>query len=289
MVCKNCVYYEKLNNKSFYCEKHDDIFNELGNDDNWCTHFKSLDEVKTELTALERAYYDDVEARNYPSEPEKKPLNYKENFMKIFIIAVAVLFTSFVCSCASIMQKENTKYSEKEIDVEECIKTDTAYLIANYGKGNFRWYECGVQLKDYLDAENNDGSVVDLTNIFMVISDKDNSFDTNIVMFRHTQKEDTIEILSSLWVEEDVNIKENLVDVKFKTAVKLARKTTPILHTKHVVLRKHLGPLDINPQYTFGNNHGLLFVDAHTGVVSYEQPAFRGTGFETWLGEWPQK
>jgi hypothetical protein len=67
MVCRDCVYYEKLNKKSFYCEKHDDIFNELGDDDNWCTHFKSLDEVK----ALERAYYNDVEARDYPSEPEE--------------------------------------------------------------------------------------------------------------------------------------------------------------------------------------------------------------------------
>jgi hypothetical protein len=188
-----------------------------------------------------------------------------------------------------MQEKEEIEDEERDLEVENCIKTDTAYLVEKYGKDNFRWYECSMQLRDYLDDELNDGTIVELTNIFMILSDKDNSFDTNIIMFRHTVKEDTIQILPSLWVEEDVNIKEHLVDVKFKTAVKLARKSNPKLHTKHAVLRKHLGPLDINPQYTFGNNHGLIFVDAATGVVSYEQPAFRGTGFETWLGEWPQK
>jgi hypothetical protein len=210
--------------------------------------------------------------------------------MKIFNFIIAIFFVSIVCSCASVMQeKEEIEDEEKDLEVENCIKTDTAYLVEKYGKDNFRWYECSMQLRDYLDDELNDGTIVELTNIFMILSDKDNSFDTNIIMFRHTSKEDTIQILPSLWVEEDVNIKEHLVDVKFKTAVKLARKSNPKLHTKHAVLRKHLGPLDINPQYTFGNNHGLIFVDAATGVVSYEQPAFRGTGFETWLGEWPQK
>lgn len=210
--------------------------------------------------------------------------------MKIFNFIIAVFFVSIVCSCASVMQeKEEIEDGERDLEVENCIKTDTAYLVEKYGKDNFRWYECSMQLRDYLDDELNDGTIVELTNIFMILSDKDNSFDTNIIMFRHTVKEDTIQILPSLWVEEDVNIKEHLVDVKFKTAVKLARKSNPKLHTKHAVLRKHLGPLDINPQYTFGNNHGLIFVDAATGVVSYEQPAFRGTGFETWLGEWPQK
>lgn len=215
--------------------------------------------------------------------------------MKIFTITMAILFTSFVCSCASIMQKEVKEpkkikeYKEKVIDVETCIKDDTNYMNTMYGKDNFRWYECGIQLKDYLDSVDNEGEVVDVTNVFMIISDKGKSYDTNIILFNHSSLGTAIEMLPSLWIEEDVPIKENLVDVKFKTAFKLARKSKPILHTKHVVLRKHLGPLDINPQYTFGNNHGLLFVDAHTGVVSYEQPAFRGTGFQTWLGEFPSE
>lgn len=66
MGCRDCAYYEKLNDGSlFYCEKHDDIFNELGEDDNWCTQYKESDNT------LKEAYYNDVEARDYPSEPEE--------------------------------------------------------------------------------------------------------------------------------------------------------------------------------------------------------------------------
>ena len=59
------------------------------------------------------------------------------------------------------------------------------------------------------------------------------------------------------------------------------------LHTKHLVLRKQLGPNATNPVYIFGNNQGLIFVDAKTGRLTHDSPAFARTGFVTWLGEWP--
>lgn len=67
MACKDCIYYESLPNEHFYCEKHNDIFCDLGEEENWCTQFEKFDKEK-----LEKAYYDDIEARNYPSELEKR-------------------------------------------------------------------------------------------------------------------------------------------------------------------------------------------------------------------------
>lgn len=69
MTCKDCVYYEGLPNEHFYCEKHNDIFCELGEDDNWCTKYKPFNKEE-----LKKAYYADIEARNYPSEPELKAI-----------------------------------------------------------------------------------------------------------------------------------------------------------------------------------------------------------------------
>jgi len=40
MTCKDCIYYEVLPNEHFYCEKHNDIFCNLVEDDNWCPQFK---------------------------------------------------------------------------------------------------------------------------------------------------------------------------------------------------------------------------------------------------------
>lgn len=56
MTCKDCIYYENLTEEHFYCEKHNDIFCDLGEDDNWCTQFKPLDKEE-----LKEMYYADIE------------------------------------------------------------------------------------------------------------------------------------------------------------------------------------------------------------------------------------
>ena len=48
MNCKDCVYYEKENDEWYYCEYHNDLFRDLGDDDSWCTQYKSDDEHEEE-------------------------------------------------------------------------------------------------------------------------------------------------------------------------------------------------------------------------------------------------
>lgn len=206
--------------------------------------------------------------------------------MKKLVIGLVVgLVAMFTSACINL--DPDADKTVRILNFEDINYSDLQYMKENY-KTEYRWYQSSVLLKDYLDTEGNTGEIAELTNIFMIINDPGNSFDTNIIMFRHTLEGDNITIIPSLWIEEDVNIKEGLVDVKFKDAVKKALTSKPVLHTKRVVLRKHLGPRDINPQYTFGNNHGLIFIDAAYGTLAHEQPAFMGTPFETWYGEWPR-
>ena len=54
-----------------------------------------------------------------------------------------------------------------------------------------------------------------------------------------------------------------------------------------MVLRKQVGPVDANPQWIFGNLHSQIYVDAVTGAVSKDNPAFDGLNLGTPLGEWP--
>ena len=204
--------------------------------------------------------------------------------MKKLMVCGLVALAGLFSSCVDL-DPDGDK-TARILNVEDINYSDLEYMKENY-KTEYRWYECSLRLKEYLDAEGNNGDVEEITNIFMIVTDPGKSYDTNIVMFRHTLTGDEMVILPSLWIEEDVNIKENMVDVKFKDAFKKALTSKPVLHTKRVVLRKHLGPRDINPQWTFGNNHGLIFIDAAYGSIAHEQPAFMGTGFNTWYGEWP--
>ena len=48
----------------------------------------------------------------------------------------------------------------------------------------------------------------------------------------------------------------------------------PKPHSKHVVLRKQIGPKACNPQWIFGNITSQIYVDAVTGEVNSKNPAF---------------
>ena len=199
----------------------------------------------------------------------------------VVTLVVNLLVMLHMTGCIHYDDRTNTP-----ISFDDCMRRDLAAMEKRYGN-DYRWYECGIKMKSYLD-ENCDGAIEDLTNVFMVRSDPGNSYDTNIVLLHHGRHGDGVYHLESKWVEEDVFMYQDQINVTFKESLIKAKSVKPLLHTKHVVLRKQLGPNNSNPQYIYGNNHGLLFVDATTGYVSHDSPAFQNTGFATWLGEWPE-
>lgn len=201
-------------------------------------------------------------------------------FITLILLGVALNIILAISACSSIVASDKT-----ELNVDKIISSDLEYMALNYGE-DYRWYGLNMLLKEYLD-ESDEGSVVEAINTFMILSDPKKSYDTNILRIKHTLKDDTVEIIPSLWVEEDVSMNKSDIKLSFKESYKIASAATPKLHTKRVVLRKQLGPNNANPQFIYGNNHGLLFVDSYYGYSSSEAPSFQGTGFATWLGDWP--
>jgi hypothetical protein len=153
--------------------------------------------------------------------------------------------------------------------------------------GNYRWYETGVQLKNWLDEEN-DGAIDMVVNVFQVVEVKDStSFDTFVYKYQHTLEGTTTDSIHGFWIE-DYPLNEEVIKVSFKEAFeKVQEVNLPKPHTRQVVLRKQVGPVDANPQWIFGNLHSQIYVDAVTGDVATSNPAFKGTNLGTPLGEWP--
>lgn len=205
---------------------------------------------------------------------------------KPLISVLATVIASALIACAAVGCVHYEDTPKKIVSFDDCMRQDNDWMSHRYGN-DYRWYGCGMLLKDYLD-EDCDGTLVDLTNVFMVRSDPGKSYDTNIIMLHHDSRGMGVYELKSRWVEEDVFIKKELVNVTLKESLIKAKSVKPVLHTKHVVLRKQLGPNDTNPQFIYGNNHGLVFIDARTCQAATDSPAFRNTGFITWLGEWPE-
>lgn len=205
----------------------------------------------------------------------------------ILMVSLAMMIGLTSCKCTSEQESVEPAVEQGALVVENVISTDRQAMFLAHD-GNYRWYETGVQLKNWLDEEN-DGAIEMVVNIFQVVEQcSETTFDTFVYKFQHfadgTVSEEEIH---GFWVE-DYLLNEEEITVTFADAFeKVMAANLPKPHTRQVVLRKEVGAVDANPQWIFGNLHSQIYVDAVTGEVSDTNPAFRGLNIGTPLGEWP--
>lgn len=171
-----------------------------------------------------------------------------------------------------------------ELNVENLVNLDKQYMFNTYGK-DYRWYETCIVLRDFMDEEN-DGTITGVSNIFQVVFEKGNGADVNVVMITHVGDSTQVDVKRGFWVE-DYPMNDEAIKVSFKEAYdKVMAVNYPKPHSRHIVLRKEVGPIDANPQYIFGNSQAQLYVDAGTGNVVDKNPVFPAN-LNMPLGEWP--
>ena len=203
----------------------------------------------------------------------------------VFLMGVMLMIGVSACTCSR--QKKDVDPAVAELVVENVVSLDRQAMNLAHG-GDYRWFETGVQLKNWLDEEN-DGSIDMVVNVFQVVEEYDStSFDTFVYKYQHFS-DGTVneEGIHGFWVE-DYPLNEEAIAVTFKEAFeKVQESNLPKPHTRQVVLRKQVGPKEANPQWIFGNLREQIYVDAVTGAVSDKNPAFDGLNLGTPLGEWP--
>lgn len=207
---------------------------------------------------------------------------------KFFVILASLLLMIGVSSCSSCSSdvvggNDNLR---EPATVENLISLDRQSMYSNYAE-DYRWYETGIQLTNYLDEEN-DGSYDLVVNVFQAVEERESgSFDTFVVKFQHVDGETFEEAVHGFWIE-DFPLNDEAIVVTYKEAYdKIMAVNLPKPHTRQVVLRKMIGPKPCNPQWIFGNLNTQIYVDATTGEVRDYNPAFEGLNLGTPLGEWP--
>lgn len=216
---------------------------------------------------------------------------------KIFMmLAIAFCLSLGFTSCDSCKKEKDATPDENksevvvkaELNVEHVTAADKQYMFTNYG-GDYRWFESCILLQDFLDEEN-DGTIAGVSNVFQVVNEDEGgkSADVFVVLVAHTPDSTAYEVKQGFWVE-DYPLNDEAIKVTFRDAYdKVMATNMPKPHSRHVVLRKEVGPVDANPQYIFGNTQAQIYVDAVTGDVSETNPAFpEAEGFKMPLGEWP--
>ena len=214
---------------------------------------------------------------------------------KISMFIIGMLFVMMIsfsscngCGKKTVEPSVDTTTVEEvaPLVVENVTGTDRQYMFTNYS-GDYLWFESCIVLKDFLDEEC-DGTVTGISNVFQVVEEKDNGADVYVILAAHTADSTAYEVKHAFWVE-DMPMNNEDIKVTFAEAFeKINEVNFPKPHSRHCVLRKQVGPVDANPQYIFGNTHAQLYVDAVTGEVSEDNPAFpEAQGFKMPLGEWP--
>lgn len=175
-------------------------------------------------------------------------------------------------SSCNWFKKEKEDNNKKEITIETLVSEDTKYMVENYDTA-FVYYETEIILNNFLDEEC-DGSFESVVNVFQTFTDSDTVQKPTVFKFIHAGDSCRIEEETGYWLE-DIALRDGDIIVSYKDAYqKITESNFPKPHAKTCTLRKEVGPCPSNAQYIFGNVYSQLYVDAVTGDVLENSPAF---------------
>lgn len=192
----------------------------------------------------------------------------KKSFIFTLLMSV-ILF----CSCNGCWNKEQATDKQDINKVENIISTDkqAMYLINK----DYRWFETMILLDNYMD-EDTTSNIAEVVNIFQVVKAYDEkSFDTKVYKFQHFVDGTCVkDSTNGFWIEDEPLV-DSVKIISYNKAFELMQQVNyPKPHSKHVCLRKPVGPKDCNPQWVFGNLESQIWIDAVTGKAKDSNPAF---------------
>ena len=189
--------------------------------------------------------------------------------MKVKLIVITLLLSLLAVSCKKKKAENNIP---AKLNVENVTNSNRQEMFTKFGK-DYKWFECCVVLKDYLDSEC-DGTVEGISNVFQVVEEDETGADVHVFLYTTTPDTTSIDEKHGFWVE-DMPLNDEQIKITFAQAFEKINEVNYVKpHSRHAVLRKEVGPIDANPQWIFGNSHSQLYVDAVTGKVTDKNPVF---------------
>lgn len=205
---------------------------------------------------------------------------------KIFMIALAFAVCAMFASCNSCSSNKDNPANDEityvvdGVDVNWANDSDISWMGMHYADCEWRWLECCVDMKDFIDETGDTATVMAVANIFSVVKVIDSTsgaFTTTVILRARTADTSVTEIKeNALWVGDDPMNEYNPMNIDFAHAwdrMMIANCVKP--HSKHCVLRKEVGPTpNVDPIYIFGNQDAQVYVMSNTGEVTTTNPVF---------------
>lgn len=191
--------------------------------------------------------------------------------------AIFMMFAAFVafgamvsCKCQQDVVPAPDEATVVELVPENTISADREFIFTNYGE-EYSWFETDVVYGEFFDADAVN-AVKSINSVYQVIVEGQ----PEVILSFYNEEGSRIEVRHDFWVG-DYRLNDAEVKLTFAEAFeRMNAANYPKPHSRHCVLRKEIGPVDANAQYVFGNQKAQIYVDAVTGDVTDENPAFKG-------------
>jgi len=209
----------------------------------------------------------------------------KKSLILCLLLAIVSIMATGCSSCQSENKKQEIAYHDYDGIVQDftagvshiqALHRQTMYQLAQQGKpvNGYQWRNSRVIFNDTLTFDNiDDLHITDINDVFYYW-DKDKGPQVqyiNVNVKRGTQIPWPI---NDVWIEDD-DLSDQPIKLSCEDAISRLKEYNGTLPKSYfITLRLPVGPKKCNPQWTFGDEYNVVFIDAVTGEVRDYDPAF---------------
>ena len=159
----------------------------------------------------------------------------------------------------------------------QALHRQTMYQLAQQGKpmNGYQWRNSRIIFNDTLTFDNiDDLHITDVNDVFYYW-DKDKGPQVQYVNVNVKRGTQIPWPINDIWIEDD-DLSDQPIKLSCEEAILRLKEYNGTLPKSHfITLRLPVGPKKCNPQWTFGDEYTVLFIDAVTGEVRDYDPAFK--------------
>ena len=207
----------------------------------------------------------------------------KKSFITTIILAIVSMMVAGCSSCQSEKNKQGYDgdasgvIPEITASVENVIALNKQIMYNTVKAQEYIFFESELLMEKSLSDEDCDGKILAVNSVFQTNNKSTDGGIVCTVYMIETDGRGTQDpvVIPNAFFLEDCPLNEEPVIITYEQAFeRVMEANIPKPDSRHVVLRKPLGPKPCNAQWIFGTVTEPIFVDAVTGAVLDSNPAF---------------
>lgn len=206
---------------------------------------------------------------------------------KLFTCLLLAIASFMATGCAGCQSEKNVqpKESVNYHDYDGVVQDFTAgvshiqamhrqTMFMTLGVKEYEWRNTRVIFNDTIDLDALDQlHITDINDVFYYWSDEKGP-QTQYINSNVKQGVQIPWPINDVWIEDE-DMSDSAIKLSCEDALQRLKEYNGIVPKAcFITLRKPVGPLDCNPQWTIGDAYNVLFIDAVTGQVRDWCPAF---------------